>query len=223
MRRLQWFRQPPLHRFGARLFSVSSESQYIEHWQRLTMKTNEFYETHAKDRTYFYSVDLQGRLFLEETSPKNIATSLKSEKFLNFFTRLMRRNDTSRFVEEYPYYSPCGLEHNFIRPADVGLVFHDLTDEGKLIFGGSLTQEFRGDCLAYSERTGRFYHRLFGRKAHLQKSGKEYGLLKSSIAGVVANDIEFIDDGRMVFDKEHILPPLPAECESTDWGLPPHE
>ena len=46
-------------------------------------------------RRYFYYVDLQGRLFLEDTVPKNIATSLKSDKFLDFFWRQLRPNDAA--------------------------------------------------------------------------------------------------------------------------------
>ena len=46
--------------------SSKSETQYIEQWQQTCIQENEFYETHAQNRTYFYSIDLQGRLFLEE-------------------------------------------------------------------------------------------------------------------------------------------------------------
>ena len=46
--------------------STISESLYIEKWQSTCVKDNNFYEKHAKERTYFYSIDLQGRLFLEE-------------------------------------------------------------------------------------------------------------------------------------------------------------
>ncbi len=36
----------------------------------------------------------QGRLYLEDTQPKSIATSLKSGKFLDFFFRQVKRNNT---------------------------------------------------------------------------------------------------------------------------------
>lgn len=55
---------------------------YIDHWFDSIRKPQEFYDRWGEGeriRRYFYNIDLQGRLFLEETSPKNIATSIKDE------------------------------------------------------------------------------------------------------------------------------------------------
>jgi hypothetical protein len=55
---------------------------YIDHWFDSIRKPQEFYDRWGageRIRRYFYNIDLQGRLFLEETSPKNIATSIKDE------------------------------------------------------------------------------------------------------------------------------------------------
>lgn len=151
-----------------------NELQYIENWQKSCVRQNDFYETHAQKRTYFYSIDLQGRLFLEETSPKNIATSLKSDKFLDFFFSNLRRNDTPLFADRsaiyYPYFSPCGPEKNYIRPADVAVVFHDLKQSSggsglELVFGGTLLQSFSPKRLAMSLETGRLYHELYSSDA----------------------------------------------------------
>ena len=83
-----------------------------------------------------------GRLFLEDTLPKNVATSLKSEKFLNFFFKQLKRNAPSRKTGEqlhptYPYTSPCGKEKNFVKAADVPIVFHTLLNN-ELIYAASL-------------------------------------------------------------------------------------
>ena len=201
----------------------SNEAHYIEDWQKSCVKANSFYEKHAEERTYFYTSDLLGRLFLEETSPKNIATSLKSDIFLDFFHKQIQRNDTHKHLD-YPYYSPCGLEHNYIRPADVAIVFHDLQDRS-LIFGGSLQQEFEPNELAFSPNTGRFYHRLFGTKmakakSKLQKEGTQFGLLKSTLSQFIAEEVELDNDGQFVLNGRPI-PHLPPSQESTDWGLPP--
>ena len=106
------------------------------------------------------------------------------------------------------------------------MVFHDLKaspegDISQLIWGGSLVQQFDNASLAVSERTGRFYHKLFvpeGRRGGAkiqrqqqeiqqeeqeeeQEQGKaqrraEFGLLKSSVAGQVAANISYgRDDG----------------------------
>jgi len=88
--------------------------EYIEEWQQRQIKDPSFYETESQKRNYFYTVDLQGRLFLEESSPKNIATSLKSPKFLKFFFKQVRRNETG-LHENYSMTSPCGKEMNFIK------------------------------------------------------------------------------------------------------------
>ena len=57
-----------------------SESAYLERWQQSKIKPPDFYEQWAEKRHYFYTVDLQGRLFLEESPVKYIATSLKDNK-----------------------------------------------------------------------------------------------------------------------------------------------
>lgn len=197
---------------------VSSESErYIDEWHRETVKPLEFYERFAsssKRKCFFYSVDLQGRLFLEEVIPKNIATSLKDVKFLDFFFRRIRRvscDEKSSLADcgcenDYPFVSPCGAELNFVRPADAPIVFHELrTGKGgdtggmKLVFGGGLSQPFRPEKLALSRRTGRLYHELVsnvddGSKPLTQlhgggTSGAEYGLIKSSIVVLLSDGI----------------------------------
>ena len=74
--------------------------------------------------------------------PKNIATSLKSDKFLDFFFRQLGYNTPRRRTgevafPEYPFLSPCGKEKNYVKCADVPLVFHTFTD-GKLVYAASL-------------------------------------------------------------------------------------
>ncbi|KAG6976125.1 hypothetical protein JG688_00001695 [Phytophthora aleatoria] len=79
--RRQWWRVP----IGLRGFCMADEDKYLELKQLKDIKSEEFYDQQAHKRRYFYYIDLQGRLFLEDTRPKNIATSLKSAKFLRFF------------------------------------------------------------------------------------------------------------------------------------------
>jgi hypothetical protein len=62
--------------------NTTSSATYIDNWFDSIRKPQEFYDHWAsgeKIRRYFYNIDLQGRLFLEETAPKNIATSIKDE------------------------------------------------------------------------------------------------------------------------------------------------
>jgi Domain of unknown function (DUF4505) len=135
-------------------------------------------------KCYYYSVDLKGRVYLEETMPKNMATCLKDNTFLDMFFRNIRKIDHSdcRYLstygieQDYPYVSPCGpLERNYIRPADTPIVFHSLqqvenndVQQAKttkdsaavLCYGGTLTQLFLPTKLAISKRTGKLYHVL---------------------------------------------------------------
>jgi Domain of unknown function (DUF4505) len=110
--------------------------------------------------------------FVEETLPKNIATSIKNVEFLNFFFRRIRRIEKREeeilraleAEEDYPFVSPCGQELNFVRPADSPIVFHSLHDtdngEKELVFGGNMVQPFCPDKIALTKDTGRLYHEL---------------------------------------------------------------
>ena len=134
-------------------------STTVEDWYHQTIKDAEFYEKHASlvdgksSRCYFYTIDLQGRLFLEETLPKNVATSIKDVKFLDFFWKRLRPLDErmQEFMElqdiptlDYPFVSLCGQERNFIRPVATPLVFHTLYSSrhenlpDTLVYAGSL-------------------------------------------------------------------------------------
>ena len=105
------------------------------------------------------SPPLPGRVLVlpQDVNPKNIATSLKSPKFLDFFWRRLRPAPVpppSLDVGDYPYLSPCQGERNFVRAADKPVVFHAV-EGGELIWGGELRQGFDPEMLAVSGRTGR--------------------------------------------------------------------
>lgn len=141
----------------------------------------------------------QGRLFLENTRPKNIATSLKSAKFLKFFFSQIRPNDANsplpaeveelQFLE-YPFRSPCGKEMNFIKCADRPFVFEDFYQDEKTsrwVFaygGGELKAPFQPEKLKISLTTGRLYHDI---KTKYSASGSgptgmDVALIKSQLA-----------------------------------------
>ncbi|KAH7488372.1 hypothetical protein PRIC1_007512 [Phytophthora ramorum] len=159
-----WRRAPN----GLRGLCTADEDKYLELKQLKDIKSEEFYDLQGQKRRYFYYVDLQGRLFLEDTRPKNIATSLKSAKFLRFFFSQVRPNGIAQCKSEeefleYPFRSPCGKEMNFIKCADRPFVFEDLhqDDHGEwtLVFGGGeLTMPFLPASLRISLSTGRLYH-----------------------------------------------------------------
>jgi hypothetical protein len=66
---------------------------------------------------------LKGRIYLEGTLPKNMATCLKETTFLDTFVQNIHTIDEMDYwylsahgiEEDYPYVSPCGpWERNYI-------------------------------------------------------------------------------------------------------------
>jgi hypothetical protein len=179
-------------------------------------------------RCYFYNVDLQGRLFLEEVLPKNIATCIKDNKFLNFFFSRIRKTSERdhEFMdshnvppEDYPFVSPCGKELNFIRPAATPIVFHTLQDN-QLLFGGDLSQPFDPEKLAVSQHTGRLHHQLS--EIRLERHGgesREYGLVRSSVAVTLAEHIVHGENDRLNFGSIP-LALLPQHAEPGPYAMP---
>jgi hypothetical protein len=211
------------------------------------VKSDAFYEEHATDKTkkYFYAIDLQGRVFLEEVQPKNIATSLKSNKILDFlFVNLQECAERDLTLlpeavrEDYPFVSHCGVERNFLRPADAAIVFHSLQDSDtirdkpQLYYGGTLHQDFDPSSLAISPRTGRLYHKLVGKGTKLHKQsdgGNYYGLVKSSVAVSLSDQIIPCDDDSdekgysLEFVANEVRYPivwLPESAEPGGWAMP---
>ncbi|KAM8966345.1 UPF0598 protein C8orf82 homolog [Pelodytes ibericus] len=134
-------------------------------------------------REYFYYIDHQGQLFLDDTKVKNFITCFKDKQFLVFFFKQVKRNMSGRYQEDFPYISPCGRERNFIRCDDRPIVFTHLErDEssGPTLLsycggGDKLTRSFEPQKLVMLPENGRVYH-----PAPDQCGG--VGLVKSSLA-----------------------------------------
>ncbi|XP_040211132.1 UPF0598 protein C8orf82 homolog [Rana temporaria] len=143
-------------------------------------------------REYFYYIDHQGQLFLDDTKVKNFITCFKDKQFLVFFFKQVRRNRSGRYEEEFPYISPCGREHNYIRCDDRPVVFtHLLREESsglqKLSYcggGDQLAVGFEPERLVMLPENGRVYHPA------PEKSGG-VGLVKSSLAFELSSCFEF--------------------------------
>ncbi|OCT75128.1 UPF0598 protein C8orf82 homolog [Xenopus laevis] len=137
----------------------------------------------ARVREYFYYIDHQGQLFLDDTKVKNFITCYKERQFLGFFFKQLRRNETGRYQDDFPYVSPCGRERNFIRCDDRPIVFtHLLTDgtSGAQLLsycggGDKLTVPFEPENLVMLPDNGRLYHPAPERCGAV-------GLVKSSLA-----------------------------------------
>eukprot|EP00056_Hartaetosiga_gracilis_P009455 m.136062 g.136062 ORF g.136062 m.136062 type:complete len:253 (-) comp13130_c0_seq8:4167-4925(-) len=140
-----------------------------------------------KQREYFYFIDHNGFLFLDDTKMKNFTSQLKDRQFLDFFFRRVELNKTGRYEEYYPYLSRCGREMNFLNCDDTPFVFHTvrrrtapaprrrklkktgtndnfqqnsslLDCEWELVYAGNCTQVFSPDKITMDADTGRLYH-----------------------------------------------------------------
>lgn len=159
----------------------------------------EFYEAEALERRYYYYVDLQGALFLDEHEPKGITTSLKDGRFLDFFFRQLRPNAAPE--PPWQWLSPCGREQNFVRCADTPVVYTNLEERADgvqvLRYANSLEQPWRPELLRACEETGRLYHAL--------ESGRlagGYALMASRLVqATIARRLHF-RDGRFALDLE---------------------
>jgi len=53
---------------------------YLENWQKQRIRSPAVYEAEGRARRWMYTVDLQGRLFLEEMRKKDLTSCLKNDK-----------------------------------------------------------------------------------------------------------------------------------------------
>ncbi|XP_077207425.1 UPF0598 protein C8orf82 homolog [Paroedura picta] len=118
-----------------------------------------------RTREYFYYVDHQGQLFLDDAKVKNFITCFKDQQFLAFFFRQLKVNQSGRYEATFPYLSPCGREHNYVRCDDRPVVFTHLlrgaSGEELLSYcggGDRLTVPFQPQQLLMLPANGRLYH-----------------------------------------------------------------
>ncbi|TKS75116.1 UPF0598 protein C8orf82 [Collichthys lucidus] len=140
-------------------------------------------------REYFYYIDHQGQLFLDDTKVKNFVTCFKDKQFLVFFFSRLKSNHSGRYEEDFPFLSLCGRERNFLRCDDRPVVFTHLLQspaglkgvmEGQELLsycGGAekLCVPFRPEALYMHPVSGRVYHPCSER-------GGGVGLVRSALA-----------------------------------------
>uniref|UniRef100_A0A1E1XV65 Uncharacterized protein n=1 Tax=Amblyomma sculptum TaxID=1581419 RepID=A0A1E1XV65_AMBSC len=170
-------------------------------------------------REYFYFIDHQGMLFLDDSRMKNFTSCFKEKKFLEFFFRRLRRNETGKYEDEFPFASPCGREMNFVRCDDLPFVFTHIVQlpeeevkqqnsKGFLLHnhaGNLLKVEFTPEHLCMPAGTGRVYHPAPERVGGV-------GLVRSLLAIELSKHFTFPDDS----DK---CPPTHFDWEGTRYKL----
>lgn len=175
---------------------------YVQHDRECIPRSEAFYEEENIKRNYYYVMDLRGQLFVENIV-RNIATSMKDVKFLDFMFKNLQMNN-SGFNSNIPFVTYCGKEKNFVTPIDCNsaFVFKDIVAPKmpglpyQLLYGGTLTEEFDPSRIAFSRETGRMYHEIRGHK-HLSNPGQMmFGLFNVNITSQ-----HFAD--RLIFESEH--------------------
>ena len=151
-------------------------------------------------REYFYYIDHQGMLYLDDARMKNFTSCFKEKQFLKFFFSRLKFNDTGRYYPDFPYLSPCGRERNFIRCDDLPLVFTNVLDgetsEPKLAFNHAdrfLVVPFQPNKICMTQ-SGRVYHPA------PEKSGR-VGLISDKLS------IEWTAGKRFEFENGEENPP----------------
>ena len=150
-------------------------------------------------------MDTRGQLYLEDTYPRNIATSLKDKKFLSFFYKNLRLNKTGKFEKEYKYVSMCGSECNYLLPIDPcsSLVYTDLDIHSKSIKCCDQTMvQFNPSLLLFHEGIGRLYYPIIHHK-YLSNSTKdniikspceEYGVLHPHLCQHICKHVMYNEE-----------------------------
>ncbi|KJH52177.1 hypothetical protein DICVIV_01642 [Dictyocaulus viviparus] len=155
----------------------------------------------GKIREYFYYVNHEGMLFLDDARAKNFTSAYKDVDFLNFFYKRLQYNETGRFQELFPYVSLCGRERNFLRCEDRPIVFTDIVDDGTMLRIGQSTNVYPFQPTSLSMLSnGRLYHNApFGK----------YGLVMSKTADKLFPLFTFDEHGYPVDflwgGKKHLL------------------
>uniref|UniRef100_A0A8C0J7L1 Chromosome 8 open reading frame 82 n=1 Tax=Chelonoidis abingdonii TaxID=106734 RepID=A0A8C0J7L1_CHEAB len=111
-----------------------------------------------------------------------VSLCFSDKQFLTFFFKQLQLNRSGRYQDAFPYLSPCGREHNFVRCDDRPIVFTHLlwgqAGEELLSYcggGDSLVVSFEPEKLVMFPENGRVYHPA------PQKAGG-VGLVKSALA-----------------------------------------
>ncbi|XP_057328067.1 UPF0598 protein CG30010 isoform X1 [Microplitis mediator] len=162
-------------------------------------------------REYFYFINHQGMLFLDDARIKNFTSCFKEKKFLTFFFKRLKINDSNRYANEFPYLSLCGREKNYVSCDDLPIVFTHViknkNDDYFLSYGyaeDSLVVPFHPHKIFMNIKTGRVYH-----PGPLTANG--IGLLKSKLA------IEF--SSRFKFENGENQGPTHFNWEGTEYIL----
>lgn len=128
-----------------------------------------------------------------------------------FFFNRLRKNETDRYSDEFPYVSLCGRERNFIRCDDTPIVYTNIvkTNNGRELLtycnaGERLSVPFAPEKICMNKKNGRVYY-----PADEKYGG--YALVKSAVADHLS--LFF------VFDDGQLAPPTRLKWNNVEYKL----
>lgn len=95
----------------------------------------------------------------------NIFFVVLEKKFLEFFFKKLRNNESSRYDKNFPFVSNCGLERNYLRCDDLPFVVSFLDEKNDLIQLNQINSshwlfKFDPENLFHNPNNGRLYYLL---------------------------------------------------------------
>lgn len=170
---------------------------------RISYVQGQYYN--QKIREYFYYINHEGQLFLHDSKMYNFTTCFKDPRFLTFFFRNLKMNDTKRYDDEFPYLSVCGNELNFISCDDRPIVFTKWNEENDTfqINWSNRQQKINVSldallCLSYFSQPSNLFMLENGRLYHIS-TFDTYGLVRSSLADKLFPMFEFDEKGQPIY------------------------
>ncbi|XP_052899347.1 UPF0598 protein CG30010 [Anopheles moucheti] len=168
----------------------------------------------SKIREYFYYIDHEGMLFLDDARIKNFTSCFKEKQFLEFFFKRLKINDTDRYQDEFPFLSICGRERNFIRCDDLPIVFtHVIQADGtddRIAYahaGDKMSVAWQPDRICMFPDTGRVYH----------PAPERYGAI-----GLVRSKLAIELSSSFTFQNGEDRPPTHFRWHAKDYELDQH-
>lgn len=201
-------------RIGLKFASRSVATAGIDPLNGVNQGTS--YNKTSVNRNYFYHIDTKGQLFLADCKHKNFTSCMRDPKFLTFFYKQLRVNNTdikpvppienkgeNESMDQYKFISPCGKEINFVAHEDphsaLGFIgLEETGDKAELVYPGNTAKELLDPKeLTFSSETGRLYHTITA----LPRLKGCQGLLHPSLCQIFSDLITHdVDSDRYFFD-----------------------
>ena len=140
-------------------------------------------------REYFYYLDENGQLFLDNTKSKTYLSCYKEQKFLESFFKHLRTNELQRY-DEFPFISKFFGDMNYLKCEDLPFVITYLDERNDMV---QLNQMNSAHWLFHFDPNRLYMNKLNGRLYYLFE-GKE----------IIRNNSISLNDPKRLRHLDHI-------------------